>query len=226
MHRACLHLVVTLGEGAAAVGLRGSLKEACRGGVDVVHFRASSPGGCSAAAHIAELSRVVQASGGVVAHRSATAPLSGTEACQTMRHHTSWELERWRADGVTLCSAGGGRRGVSCHSVKEAVAAMQVLQPHGPDYLLVGTMYPTASHPGKVPESPQLLSDIQERLRLTDAAARVPLLVAIGGVTPGNIRELVRHGADGVAVSSFILASTDPFRAAKALKDELLTQLA
>eukprot|EP00754_Rhynchopus_humris_P000781 Rhum_TRINITY_DN10498_c0_g2::Rhum_TRINITY_DN10498_c0_g2_i1::g.38685::m.38685 len=226
MRKACLHLVVTLGEGATAVDLRGSLKEACRGGVDVVHFRASSPGECSTETHsVAELGRAVQAGGAVVAHRSATSQLSGTDAGQTMRHHTAWEVERCRADGLTLCSAGGVRRGASCHSVEEAAAAMQVLQPHGPDYLLVGTMYPTASHPGKVPESPQLLSAIQEKLRLT-AAARMPLLVAIGGVTPDKIRELVRHGAGGVAVSSFVLDSADPFRAAKALKDELLAQLA
>jgi len=52
------------------------------------------------------------------------------------------------------------------------------------------------------------------------AAARLPL-VAIGGLHAGNVADVIRAGADGVAVVSAIMASDDPAAAARALRAEL-----
>ena len=46
-------------------------------------------------------------------------------------------------------------------------------------------------------------------------------LVAIGGVGPGNAAEVIRAGADGVAVVSAIVAAADPERAAADLRAQI-----
>ncbi len=49
------------------------------------------------------------------------------------------------------------------------------------------------------------------------SATRLPL-VAIGGLHAGNAAEVLRAGADGVAVVSAIMAASDPAAAARALR--------
>jgi len=93
--------------------------------------------------------------------------------------------------------------GVSSHSVKQARQA----QADGADYVAVGSIYPTATKPGS-----QLVG--LELLRQVRPLIRVPL-VAIGGITPGNVGEVIRAGADGVAVISALCAAPDPAQAAR-----------
>ncbi len=45
------------------------------------------------------------------------------------------------------------------------------------------------------------------------------VLMAIGGIKQENVREVIRAGADGVAVVSAICSADDPMAAAKALRD-------
>ena len=97
--------------------------------------------------------------------------------------------------------------GRSVHSVAGAVSAAA----SGADFLLVGTMFATSSHPGAEPAGPDLLRRI--------AAAGVPLpMLAIGGVNAGNAPAVMDAGAHGVAVITGILASPDPAAAARRLK--------
>ncbi len=52
---------------------------------------------------------------------------------------------------------------------------------------------------------------------LREARARCALpLVAIGGITPDHAPELIRHGADAVAVISALFDVPDTFAAARA----------
>ena len=97
--------------------------------------------------------------------------------------------------------------GRSVHSVAGAVSAAS----SGADFLLVGTMFATRSHPGVEPAGPDLLRRI--------AAAGVPLpIIAIGGINAGNAPAVMDAGAHGVAVITSILASPDPAAAARRLK--------
>ncbi len=97
--------------------------------------------------------------------------------------------------------------GRSVHSVAAAVSAAA----SGADFLLVGTMFATSSHPGAEPAGPDLLRRI--------AAAGVPLpMIAIGGINAGNAPAVMDAGAHGVAVITSILASPDPAAAARRLK--------
>jgi len=101
--------------------------------------------------------------------------------------------------------------GASVHSRAEAEAAAC----GGVDYLLVGTLYPSRSHPEVAPAG---LGLVQELCRAVD----VPLL-GIGGITPRNAREVLAAGARGVAVITTITLAPDPAAAAARLRLALRT---
>jgi thiamine-phosphate pyrophosphorylase len=101
--------------------------------------------------------------------------------------------------------------GCSVHDAAEAEAAAR----GGADYLLVGTLYPSRSHPGQAGAGPALVEGLRP---LVD----VPL-VGIGGITARTAREVLVAGARGVAVISAIMAAPDPAAAAAKLRDALRT---
>jgi thiazole tautomerase (transcriptional regulator TenI) len=80
----------------------------------------------------------------------------------------------------------------------------------GADYLLAGHVYPSRSKPGLPPLGLSGLAAIV-------AAAPCPVL-AIGGITPERVAEVVRAGAYGVAVIGAIAEADDPHAAAAALR--------
>lgn len=90
-----------------------------------------------------------------------------------------------------------GLLGVSVHGEREAKEVGEVA-----DYLLVGTLFATPSHPGGVPGGVR-------RIREVRGVTRLPLL-GIGGITPDRIAEVVAAGAHGVAVRGGIWDSPDP----------------
>ena len=96
-----------------------------------------------------------------------------------------------------LLPVGGAWVGVSVHDVAGARAAAP-----DADYLVVGTVFATPSHPGRTGAGPGMVARVH-------AAVSLPLL-AIGGVTPERVPELLGAGASGVAVSSGIWGAADP----------------
>ncbi len=96
--------------------------------------------------------------------------------------------------------------GRSVHSL----AAAEEAEAQGADFLIVGTMYSTRSHPGALPAGPELMRNISRH-------CRVPL-IGIGGINESNLGEVFRAGASGVAVITSILNSDDPEAAAWRLK--------
>ena len=95
--------------------------------------------------------------------------------------------------------------GRSVHSVEEAMAADE----EGADYLILGTIYGTASHPGREASGPELIKSVK-------AQVSVPVY-AIGGINASNVREVIGAGAHGIAVIRSILAAEDPRAAAREL---------
>jgi thiamine-phosphate pyrophosphorylase len=88
--------------------------------------------------------------------------------------------------------------GVSTHSVAQARAA----QTDGADYVAVGSMFATRSKAEFELVGPNLLRKLRGEIR-------VPL-IGIGGITHDNVEEVIRAGADGVAVISAVGAAHDP----------------
>jgi len=97
--------------------------------------------------------------------------------------------------------------GRSVHSVDAARASA------GVDYLHVGAVYETISKPGARPAGVSLVRDVA-------AATDLPV-VAVGGITPERIAEVIEAGARGVAVIGAILDADDPGRAAAGLRHAL-----
>ena len=101
--------------------------------------------------------------------------------------------------------------GRSVHNDEGALKAQQ----QGADYLIVGSVYPTPSHPGQPPQGLQIIQRLAPNLR-------IPYL-GIGGINAENAADVIRAGASGVAVISAILASPQPKEAARRLKCAILT---
>tara|TARA_Y100000996_G_scaffold413945_1_gene403487 strand:- start:174 stop:788 length:615 start_codon:yes stop_codon:yes gene_type:complete len=93
--------------------------------------------------------------------------------------------------------------GRSVHSLKSALCA----EARGADYLIVGTIYPSHSHPDKLPEGLSLIKSITSKVSIP--------VFGIGGITSDNILPVLESGASGVSVISSILYSEDPRQSAK-----------
>lgn len=104
-----------------------------------------------------------------------------------------------------------GLIGVSVHSVPEAVTAEKC----GADYLLAGHIYQTDSKKGVAPRGISFISEVK-------ANVTIPV-VAIGGITPTNVEEVLTAGADGVAVMSYIMQASDARNAALTLAQKAMT---
>jgi len=96
--------------------------------------------------------------------------------------------------------------GISAESIKDAVQA----EKDGADYIGVGTI---CSTPTKTDTSPPLGPEGLHEIR---KSVKIPL-VGIGGLNIKNVGEVIKNGADGVAVVSAIVAADDPEKAAREL---------
>ena len=103
----------------------------------------------------------------------------------------------------------GSLVGRSVHSVAGALQAVA----DGADFLVVGTMFETSSHPGEEPAGPQLMRNVAERCSLP--------LIGIGGITSDNLDAVVGAGASGVAVIRSILTADDPRSASVEMRSAL-----
>jgi thiamine-phosphate diphosphorylase len=92
--------------------------------------------------------------------------------------------------------------GASVHSRAQAVDAA------GADFLLVGTIFDSGSHPGHPGAGTSLISDV----------VRIGLpVVAIGGITHARVPEVMAAGATGVAVLSAVWHAPDAATATRGL---------
>lgn len=112
------------------------------------------------------------------------------------------------ADGVQL-----GRRGMLPADARRLVGAGRLLgcsvspgdeAPEEADFLLVGSVYATASHPGRAGSGAERLAE------MTGTALPV---IAIGGITPERVAEVRGAGAAGVAVLRGVWDAPDPAEA-------------
>ena len=102
------------------------------------------------------------------------------------------------ADLPTIKSA-GMKLGVSTHSEEELDVALAA----APDYVALGPIYPTLLK--KMPWAPQGLARISEWRKKVSCP-----LVAIGGITPERAPDVLKAGADSVAIITDIMTHQDP----------------
>lgn len=127
------------------------------------------------------------------------------------------------ADGVQLGSRSlppatarmliGAQRllGVSVHSLEQAQAAVE----QGADFLIVGTIFVSRSHPDRPAAGSELLHLIRQH------APSLPIL-GIGGINATNAGQVMDAGASGIAVISAILSAEDIVHSVQQLRRSIL----
>jgi thiamine-phosphate pyrophosphorylase len=100
--------------------------------------------------------------------------------------------------------------GATAGTPEEAIAA----QGSGADYVGVGPVYPTASKP----DAPGEIG--LEGLAAVVRAVEIPV-VAVGGITPARVAEVLATGAFGVAVIESVATHEDPAAATRRLREAI-----
>lgn len=100
--------------------------------------------------------------------------------------------------------------GLSVSSLKEALKA----EKEGADYVGLGPVFPTLTK--DTPLTPLGLRGVR------DIRARISIpILAIGGITKDNAPEVIRAGADGIAVVSAIMSARNIAKGTRELKSEV-----
>lgn len=210
--RPSLKLYVIIDEGLlSSRDIRDVSEQALRGGADAIQFRAK------------RLSKREY-------YEKALALLPVARRCNVpffVNDHLDIALAV-SADGIHLgqndlpCSAArrlvpdGMMVGVSTHSVEQAARAVD----DGADYVAVGPVFRTTTK-----ENPEAVVGTDMVGAVKRRVGAVPL-IAIGGINAANAAEVIRSGADGVAVASAVVLADDPRLAAEQLKKEIESELA
>ncbi len=92
--------------------------------------------------------------------------------------------------------------GISTHSLDQAIEADR----SGADYIGFGPIFPTSTKDAGKCQGAAGIEQIKRSVNIP--------VIAIGGIGHANVQEVIRHGADGVAVISALLSATDLSRAA------------
>ncbi len=158
-----------------------ALREAGDTGADAVLLR--RPGASAQAMRDGAL-RVRQAGLSVIVNDRLDVALALQVPCQLRHDSLPPDLARLLAPRLPL--------GASVHEADDVRRAVDA----GVDYLVFGHVFPTASKAGAPPRGVKALAAVVR-------ASGVPVL-AIGGVTAGNVAEVLAAGAAGVVVRSGI----------------------
>jgi len=100
--------------------------------------------------------------------------------------------------------------GISVETVEQAIKA----EKEGADYLGVGPIYTTAT---KLDAGRELGV---ARLKEIKEAVNIPV-IAIGGINENNLEEVLKVGADGVAIISAVVGAPDITQACRKLKNKI-----
>lgn len=101
------------------------------------------------------------------------------------------------------------RVGCSVHSLSEALEKEE----RGADFLIYGHTFESSSKPGQRPRGLFALQEITSYVSIP--------LIAIGGIRPSNVKEVLKAGASGVAVLSGIFGASNPVRAVTNYQKEM-----
>ncbi len=171
---------------------------AAAGSAVALHARARGQSGAllaAAALRLVALARPPEAAV-IVSQRSDIAAAVGAQGVQLSAEDlTPSDARRILTRGWIGCSV---------HSREEAAAAVDA----GADFLVVGTIYPSESHPDRPAAGIGLVSEV--------ATQGLPV-IAIGGMTPARAREVRSAGGYGVAAIRALWHAPDPAAATLAL---------
>lgn len=96
--------------------------------------------------------------------------------------------------------------GISCY---DSLERARTAQAQGADYVAFGSFFPSQTKPGAVPAPISILATARSQLSIP--------IAAIGGITSANGEDLVRAGADMLAIISAIFSTSDVHQASTRL---------
>ncbi|UFJ42315.1 thiamine phosphate synthase [Brevibacillus humidisoli] len=195
-----LHLI-TSGQQTLEETLRVA-EAAARGGVDYLHIREKHRTARELLEWVEQLSRVFRREQLIVNDRIDVAMASSCGGAHLAYHSLPPQLARPLLPADCLL-------GQSVHSLSEAEQAER----GGVSYVLYGHVYESGSKPGLAPRGTEELRQIAARLQIP--------LIAIGGITPKHVPELLAAGCGGIAVLSGITTADDPEAAARTYRQAL-----
>lgn len=183
----------------AGIGIVPALSEASRGGAAAIHLREPDLPAGELLRLARELRHALQPGTLLIVNdRVDVAVLAKADAVQLGESGLPVrDARRLLPPGVLI--------GRSVHSLDGAMQAER----DGADYLLVGTVFASRSHPGGETVGVELIRDVRAR-------AGIPI-IAIGGIDGTNARGVLEAGAVGVAVIASVLGAPDIYEAARGL---------
>ncbi|WP_221568490.1 thiazole tautomerase TenI [Alkalihalobacillus sp. TS-13] len=194
-----LHVLST---GSQPIGTISEIAGTIHAHIDFIHIREKS---WTAKEYVKAIEQMIQ--NGVplekiiVNDRVDVAVVMKAGGVQLAQH--SLEVERVRESFPLL------KIGCSVHSGKEAVKAQEA----GADYVIYGHIFETDSKPGLEPRGLKQLEVLKKEVNLP--------VIAIGGIKPGNMAEVLETGAAGIAVMSGVFKAEDPLGAVKMYREKM-----
>lgn len=110
--------------------------------------------------------------------------------------------------------------GCAVHSRPVAERALHAAAPFPLNYMQVGAMFRTASHPSHLPAGTELLSQVRQACEAEGNAGQVHI-IGVGGINYTNAAHVITQGADGVAVIRYIANAARPELATSELMNVL-----
>jgi thiazole tautomerase (transcriptional regulator TenI) len=170
--------------------------------VDTIHIREK----LKTAKEIADLIRLLTDKGVplskiIVNDRIDVAYVTKAKGVQLAHHSLSVDMVKKAFPSLRI--------GCSIHSTSEA----QLAQEQGADYVIFGHVFPTKSKLGKTPKG-------IEQLELISTEVNIPV-IAIGGIHPNHVSQVINAGAKGIAVMSGVLEAKEPIEAVKQYASKL-----
>ncbi|MNP04299.1 Regulatory protein TenI [compost metagenome] len=101
------------------------------------------------------------------------------------------------------------RMGRSVHDIQEAKEMCE----QGADFLVYGHIFPTDSKPSQQARGTKALEDVVRSVSIP--------VIAIGGIKPHHVQQIIATGAAGIAILSGITAADNPLKSVKEYREAL-----
>lgn len=179
------------------------IREAIKGGVTVIQLREKNLSTREFIEEAIEVKKIIEGSGIplIINDRVDVAIAIGADGVHLGNDDMPVDIAR-RILGKSFII------GASASSVEEAIEK----EKKGADYIAVSPVFPTPTKPDAGP--PLGLEGIKEMKKFV----KVPL-IGIGGINKTNVMDVIKSGADGIAVVSAIVSSEDPEKSARELRE-------
>lgn len=159
-----------------------AIEEACRGGVDIIQLRSKALSDAELFEAGKKIKKIAHANRKLFFVNDRLDLALALEADGVHLGQDDLPIATARKLGKELLV------GKSTHSLKQAIEA----EKEGADYIGVGPVYGTPTKPTYTPVGLQLVKQVKSEIRIP--------FVAIGGIDPGNLNEVLEAGAERVAM--------------------------